>query len=270
MNYDHYTTLLIEKQSGIATVTLNIPDKLNTIGMSNLGMHKELEDIFVQLDADPEVNVVVVTGAGKAFSAGGDIRDFVELHGTDTGWDQVRSIAGVAKRLVENIINCTKPTVAAVNGDAIGLGATIALCCDISVMSETARIGDTHVKVGLVTGDGGALIWPLILGPNRAKDFLMRGLLVNGKKAEQMGLVNYCAPAEEVMERSMEIARDLNGLPPLAVRWTKVSVNKGLKEQFNLVMDAAIAYEMLCMVSRDHKEASAAFLEKRKPKFECR
>lgn len=270
MNYERYKSLLVEKKSGIAMVTLNVPDKLNTIGMSNFGMHKELEDIFVDLDDDPEVNVIMITGAGKAFSAGGNIQDFVDLHGTEKGWDQVRGIAGVAKRLVENIINCTKPTVAAVNGDAIGLGATIALCCDISVMSETARIGDTHVKVGLVTGDGGALIWPMILGPNRAKDFLMRGLLVNGKEAREIGLVNYSVPAENVMERALAVAEDLDRLPPLAVRWTKVAVNKSIKDQFNIVMDAAIAYEMLCMVSRDHKEASSAFLEKRQPKFECR
>jgi enoyl-CoA hydratase/carnithine racemase len=123
------------------------------------------------------------------------------------------------------------------------------------------------VRIGLVAGDGGTVIWPLLLGPNRAKDMLMRGKVIKGVEAQQMGLVNYVVPVEQVLAKAQEIATEINNLPPLAVRWTKVSVNKMVKQQFNLVADAAIAYEMLTMVSRDHKEAAWAFVEKRKPSF---
>jgi enoyl-CoA hydratase/carnithine racemase len=172
-----------------------------------------------------------------------------------------------AKRLVAGFVNSTKPIVAAVNGDAMGLGATLALLCDTSVIAETARIGDTHVRVGLVAGDGGAVIWPLLIGVNRAKDFIMRGKVVRGKEATELGLTNYCAPAEQVMAEAMKIAEDINSVPPLAARWTKISANLILKQQFALVMDACIAYECMSMASEDHLEACKAFVDKRKGAF---
>ena len=170
--------------------------------------------------------------------------------------------------MFQNILEVSQPIICAVNGDAVGLGATLALFSDVSVISETAKFGDTHVKVGLVAGDGGAVVWPLLIGPNRAKEFLMRGRLVSGAEAHQLNLVNHQAPADQVMDKAMEIARELAAMPPLAVRWTKLSVNKWLKQQLNLVLDASIAYEMLSMNSKDHHEAAMAFIEKRKPEFE--
>ena len=160
-----------------------------------------------------------------------------------------------------------KPIIAAINGDAVGLGATLALFADSTVIADTAKFGDSHVKVGLVAGDGGAVIWPILVGPNRAKEFLMRGKLVSGTEAQAMGLVNHAVPVDQVMEEAMKIARELNALPPLAVRWTKLSVNKYIKQQLNLILDASIAYEMLSINSRDHHEAAKAFLEKRPPVY---
>lgn len=140
-------------------------------------------------------------------------------------------------------------------------------CCDMQVVSETARFADTHVKVGLVAGDGGSVIWPLLIGPNRAKEMLMCAKIIYGKEAATMGLVNHSVPADQVMAKSMEIAKVLRSMPPMAVKWTKVSINKMIKDQFNLVMDAAIAYEMCSMVTQDRGEAIHAFLEKRKPEY---
>src|SRR5207237_7007168 len=141
--------------------------------------------------------------------------------------------------LVQNMLDVEQPIIGAINGDAVGLGATIALLCDVIVASEKARFADTHVRVGIVAGDGGAVIWPLLIGPARAKEFLMRGNFINGADAMKMGLVNYAVPAEQVMAKAGEIARELADGPTWAIRWTKLSVNKWLKEQVNLVLDAS-------------------------------
>jgi enoyl-CoA hydratase/carnithine racemase len=265
VDYTKYPSLKVEKgANGIAVLKLNRPEELNAFGQTT---HREVEDVFVDLADDPEVNVVIFTGEGRAFSAGGNVKNMAERAGSEAGWQRITGTYYAAKRIIENILNCPKPTIAAINGDAMGLGASLALACDIQVIAETARIADTHVRVGLVAGDGGTVIWPLLLGPNRAKDMLMRGKVIKGVEAQQMGLVNYVVPVEQVLAKAQEIATEINNLPPLAVRWTKVSVNKMVKQQFNLVADAAIAYEMLTMVSRDHKEAAWAFVEKRKPSF---
>jgi len=263
-DYSRYRHLSIQRDDGIATLTLNQPENRNAI---HAEMHAELEHVFLDLQSDKEVNVIVLTGAGRMFSAGGDIKRMVNRYGTDEGWQFSIDTPASTKRLFQNILEVEKPIIAAINGDAVGLGATLALFADSTVIAETAKFGDSHVKVGLVAGDGGAVIWPILVGPNRAKEFLMRGKLMSGKEAQAMGLINHAVPAEQVVEAAMEIARELNALPPLAVRWTKLSVNKWIKQQLNLILDASIAYEMLSINSRDHHEAAKAFLEKRAPTF---
>lgn len=264
MNYQSYKYLSIQREGGIATLTLNHPENRNAI---HAEMHAELEKVWLELAEDKQVNVIVFTGAGKFFSAGGDIKRMASRWGTDEGWRFSLEVPAATRRMFQNILEVSQPIICAVNGDAVGLGATLALFSDVSVISETAKFGDTHVKVGLVAGDGGAVVWPLLIGPNRAKEFLMRGRLVSGAEAHQLNLVNHQAPSDQVMAKAMEIARELAAMPPLAVRWTKLSVNKWLKQQLNLVLDASIAYEMLSMNSKDHHEAAMAFIEKRKPEF---
>ena len=171
---------------------------------------------------------------------------------------------------MQNMLDVEQPIIGAINGDAVGLGATIALLCDVIVASEKARFADTHVRVGIVAGDGGAVIWPLLIGPARAKEFLMRGHFVNGADAAKMGLVNYAVPPEAVLPKAREIAQELAEGPTWAIRWSKLSVNKWLKDQVNLIMDASLAYEMLTFNTEDHKEAARAFVEKRKPKYQGR
>jgi enoyl-CoA hydratase len=174
------------------------------------------------------------------------------------------------RRLVQNMLDVEQPIIGAINGDAVGLGATIALFCDVIVASEKARFGDPHVRVGIVAGDGGAVIWPALIGPARAKEFLMRGHLVNGADAAKMGLVNYAVPPEQVLSKAKEIAQELADGPTWAIRWSKLSVNKWLKDQVNLILDASLAYEMITFTTEDHKEAARAFVEKRKPKYQGR
>lgn len=259
-----YEFLTLGKSEGIAVLTLNRPEQLNAI---HAEAHGELETAWLEIAADEAVRAVVFTGAGKAFSAGGDVRRMAERAGTEEGLKYSLRVTASGRRLFHNMLEVPQPIVCAVNGDAVGLGATLALFSDITVMSETARLGDTHVRVGLVAGDGGAVIWPLLIGASRAKEFLMRGRLVTGKEACAMGLVNDAVPESEVVPRAMELARELAALPARAVQWTKLAVNKWLKDQLNRVLDASIAFEALSMQTHDHAEAARAFLEKRRPQF---
>jgi enoyl-CoA hydratase len=235
-------------------------------------MHHEIEQIWIDLAADRDVNVILLTGAGRAFCAGGDVKGMAAgaLVGGGSGGDRFNRgpiTAANGRRIVENMLDVEQPIIGAINGDAIGLGATLALLCDITVVSEKARFADTHVKVGVVAGDGGAVIWPLLIGPHRAKEFLMRGNFMSGAEAGRIGMVNYAVPPEEVMTRSREIAQELADGPTWAIRWSKLSVNKWLKQQANLILDASLAYEMMTFKTEDHKEAVKAFVEKRKPNF---
>lgn len=266
-DYSSYQFLDIQRRNGIATLTLNQADNRNAV---HAEMHAELERVWRDLGSDREVNVIVFTGAGKTFSAGGDIKRMAARFGTEEGWDYSLHIPKATHRLFEGMLEVQQPIVAAVNGDAVGLGATLALFADVAVIADSAKFGDSHVKVGLVAGDGGAVVWPLLVGPARAKEFLMRGRLVDGTEAHALGLVNHVVPAAEVRDAAMKIAEELNALPPLAVRWTKLSVNKWIKHQLNLILDASIAYEMLSINSRDHHEAAKAFIEKRSPVYKGR
>jgi enoyl-CoA hydratase/carnithine racemase len=174
----------------------------------------------------------------------------------------------ISRRGVTRQLELDKPIIAAINGDAIGLAATHALLSDITVMAEDARIGDTHVsRVGLVAGDGGTVIWPLLVGINKAKEFLMRGTLLSGKEAERIGLVNYVVPRAEVLTKAREIALELANGPTWAIRWTKLSINQILKERVNMMLEASMALEQVTFATADHKEATLSFKEKRKPKF---
>lgn len=264
MDYGQYEWLRVDKKDLVAVVTLNRPDFRNA---AHPQMRRELERIWNDLSDDEEVNAIVLTGAGKAFSAGGDVKAMASRFGTDAGFEHAIAGFGRARRLCQNVLDCAPPIVAAINGDAMGLGATLALLCDITVMSETARIGDSHVKVGLVAGDGGAVLWPILVGPHRAKDFLLRSRVVDGKEAWSMGLVNYAVAPEHVLPRAIEIAQDLARQPRWAVRWTKHAINQALKDQLNLVIGTSHGLEMLSALTADHGEAARAFAERRQPRF---
>lgn len=263
-DYSTYSRLLVQVSDRLATVVLNRPDERNAIDHA---MHRELARIWVDLAEDPEVAAVLLTGAGSAFSVGGNVRGMLARPGGDVAAEGQMFEPGAPRRIVYNMLDLDKPVICAINGHAVGLGATIALCADITVISRTATIADTHVKVGLVAGDGGAAIWPLLVGPARAKEMLMRGTLLTGEQAERMGLVNYAVEPDEVMARATQIARELADGPTWAIRWTKLSVNKWLKQQLNLVFDTSMALEMATFRTDDHREAVAAFLDKRRPEF---
>src|SRR5580693_7277479 len=251
MDYSRYQRILIEKEGKLARVTLNRPDRMNAIDRQ---MHIELSTIFVDLMDDPEVWVILLTGAGAAFCVGGDLRAAAERPHGDFVEEGEALDPGHQRRMWLRLLDCEKPIVCAINGHCIGLGASLALLCDITVASTTAKIGDTHVKVGSPAGDGGTTIWPMLIGPTRAKDYLMRGTLMLGDEAERIGLVNYCAAKDEVLPKALAIARELVDLPPIAVRWTKLSINKMLREQLNLIFDASYPLNLIASGTEDSKE----------------
>ncbi|MFH1488568.1 MAG: enoyl-CoA hydratase-related protein [Pseudomonadota bacterium] len=262
MDYSRYEFIKVDREDRVAVFTINRPESLNSI---NQKLHTELEDIFGDVTRDDDVNVVVLTGAGsRAFCAGGDVKG---MDSREFEPSKARVPIRNARRLIHNLLEVEQPMIAAVNGHAIGLGATLALFCDVIIASEKAKIGDPHVKVGLVAGDGGAVIWPLLCGLAKAKEYLMTGDLITAAEAERIGLVNHVVPQAEVMPKAMELAHRLANGPTRAIRWTKLSCNKRLRDEVNLVLDASLAVETLSMLSEDHKEAARAFVEKREPKY---
>ena len=270
IDYGEYEFLNVAVADRIATITINRPDRLNAV---HNALHHELEQIWIDVRADQDVNAIILTGAGRAFCAGGDVKGMAEgsLSGAAPKKGKGRGRGPIAasngRRVIENMLDVEQPIIGAINGDAIGLGATLALLCDITVASEKARFADTHVKVGIVAGDGGAVIWPLLIGPHRAKEFLMRGNFISGAEAGRIGMVNYAVGPDDVMTKAHELARELADGPTWAIRWSKLAVNKWLKQQANLILDASLAYEMMTFSTKDHQEAVKAFVEKRKPNF---
>ena len=263
--YDKYKDLKIEVTNRVATVTINRPEARNAI---NQRLIRELRTIWDDLADDMEVQAVVVTGAGDFFSVGGDVKAMSERPGGDVLEEGEVHDPMVSRRLVHRLLELDKPVVSAINGDCIGLAATIALLCDISVMADEARIGDTHVsRVGLVAGDGGTVIWPLLVGVNKAKEFLMRGTLLKGAEAEGLGLVNHCVKRAEVLALAQKIAQELADGPTWAIRWTKLSVNQIVKERVNHLLEASMALEQVTFELADHKEAALSFKERRRPDF---
>lgn len=258
--YGRYQFLRIEKRDGICTITLNRPDVLNAM---NEGLHRELEDIWIDVNDDDEVKAIILTGAGRAFCAGGDIRGMKEGELDPSKRMPLRN----GRRLLLRMLEVEAPVIAAINGDAIGSGASVALLADVIIAAETARIGDPHVRVGLVAGDGGAVIWPLLCGVARAKQYLMTGDLMSAKEAERIGLVNTVVPKDALMAEAEKLARRFADGPTRAIRWTKYSINKMIREQLNLVLDTSLALESLTQATEDHKEALQAFVQKRQPKF---
>jgi enoyl-CoA hydratase len=209
---------------------------------------------------------VLLTGAGKAFSAVGDFAWFPQLR--EPG--RAEALRRDARQLIWDLLDVEVPIVAAVNGPAVGLGASLALLCDVILMADTATIGDPHVKIGIVAGDGGVAIWPLALGPARAKQYLLTGDPLPAAEAERIGLVNRVVPAAALADEAMAFATRLAAGAPLAVRYTKLAVNKLVKDALNIAFDTSTALELVTFQSEDHREALAALSEKRPPVFKGR
>ncbi len=256
-----YSRMTLSRQGRILTIALNN----GAVNAVDQAMHDELARVFIEAQDDPDSDLVILTGEGRAFCAGGDTTWFQETIDDPT---RFRAIAPHAKRIVSSLLDIEKPVICRLNGAAAGLGATIALLCDVIIAADTCVIGDPHVKVGLVAGDGGAVIWPQLIGFARAKELLMTGDLIPAPRAAEMGLINHCVPAAELDAKVAEVAGKILANPKWAVRWTKTVANIPLKKLAVELSDAAIAYELLSNMTADRKEAVAAFVGKRKARFE--
>ncbi|MEE2785629.1 MAG: enoyl-CoA hydratase-related protein [Pseudomonadota bacterium] len=256
-----YQRFTFSRDGRVLTAAISSDHPVN--GVDGL-MHEEMARIFSDLQRDSDSDIVILTGQGRAFCGGGDFDWFDEQI---TNPARFRDIAWDAKRIVSSLLELEKPIICRLNGAAAGLGASIALLCDVIIADEGALIGDPHVKVGLVAGDGGALIWPQLIGYAKAKELLMTGDIITAKQAMDLGLINYAVPTDELDDRVAELVNKLQANPRWAVRWTKTVANIPLRALAAQVMDAAIGWESVSNFADDRKEAVAAMKEKRKPRL---
>jgi enoyl-CoA hydratase len=259
-----YTTLETAREGQVLRVTIAHPT--SPVNAVDAALHEDLTRLFADLKRERDARAVLLTGRGRAFSAGGDFAWFPQLR--EPG--RMEALRQDAKQLVWDLLDVEIPIVAALNGPAMGLGASIALLCDVIFMADTATIGDPHVRVGIVAGDGGAAIWPLAVGPARAKQYLLTGDPLTAVEAERIGLVNKVVPAADLDREAMAFAARLAAGAPLAVRYTKLAVNKLVKDALNVAFDTSTALELVTFQSEDHQEALAAIREKRPPTFKGR
>ncbi|MQA88438.1 MAG: enoyl-CoA hydratase/isomerase family protein [Streptosporangiales bacterium] len=261
MNFGAYDHLLFDrKPDGVLLITINRPEVLNA---THERLHRELADVWRDVAADDETRVAVITGAGKAFSSGGDL---AMIERQTKNFPAVRTALKEASDIVYNIVNCEKPVVSAINGVAVGAGLAVALMADISIISEDARFTDGHLRLGVGAGDHAAIIWPLLCGMAKAKYYLMTADFIDGREAERIGLVSRCVPAEQLLPTALEVATKLGRGPQTAVRWTKRALNHWIL-QAAPTFEASLALEMLNFFDDDVVEGTAAIRERRDPSF---
>ena len=261
MKYSDFQHILFEhREPHILWMTLNRPDKLNA---ANVQLHTELVEVWQTIDRDPTVHVVVVTGAGRAFSAGGDLGMVENAY---RNVEEVSRILDEARDLVYNMLKCSKPIISAINGPAVGAGLVVALLADISIAAENARLADGHVRMGVAAGDHAAIIWPLLVGMAKSKYYLMTSDFVSGKEAERMGLVSLCVPNDALLEKAMSVAEDLANGPRYAIKYTKRALNQWLL-QAGPIFDHSLALEMLGFFHEDMMAGVEGLREKKRPLF---
>ena len=259
--YARYQRLAFDwPADGVLRVTMNNPERLNA---ADAIMHRELAEIWRDVDADDAVRCVVLTGAGKAFSAGGD---FEMIQGIVDDFEIRARVLKEARDIVRNIIDCEKPVVSAIRGPAVGAGLVCGLLADISIATPDARIIDGHTRLGVAAGDHAVIIWPLLCGMAKAKYYLLTCDPLSGAEAERIGLISLCVPDEELDAKALEVAGKLAQGAQRAIRWTKHSLNHWLRSA-GPAFDASAALEMLGFTGPEAKEGLASHREKRKPKF---
>ena len=260
-DYDRFEHLSFERRDdGVVVVTLNRPDVLNA---ANVRMHHEMGAVWAVIDADADARVAVVTGAGRAFSAGGDLEMIEEMI---TDYDALLAQWRDARAVVEKMLDAEKPIVSAINGVAVGAGLAVALLADVSVMGRSARLSDGHARLGVAAGDHAALLWPLLCGMAKAKYYLLTADFVDGPEAERIGLVTRCVDDGDVLPEALAIAGRLAAGSSTAVQWTKRVMNGWLRQALP-VFGESVALEMLGFLGPDAREGLAAVRERRSPVF---
>jgi len=251
----------LERDGNVLVATIDHPTSaLNAVDEQH---HAELAELFRRLRIESSARAILLTGSGAAFSAGGDMSWFPQLRETA----RLDGLRREGKQLIWDLLDVEVPIVCALNGPAVGLGASVALMCDVLVMAEQATIVDPHVQVGLVAGDGGAAIWPLLVGPLAAKRHLLFGDPLTSAEASRLGVAAEVCDADDLPTVARGWADRLASQAPLAVRGTKIAVNAQIKQALLASFDLSTALEIHCFNSDDHDEAVRAFVEKRRPEF---
>lgn len=275
MKEKDFRDLIYEKKDNIATITLNRPEKLNAFSVN---MIKGWVEALKDAQDDDSVRVILVTGAGKAFCAGGDVQamkrgegffseeDFPPA-GANNAYHKKKSLWELIHRVPLTLENIDKPVICAVNGDAVGAGCDMALMCDLRIAADSARFSEGYVKLGLVPGDGGAFLLPRLVGLPRALELLWTGDMISARDAWQMGLVNRVVPGENLLEETYRLANKIAQGPPLAIRMIKRAVYQGLKSDLKTSLDLISSHMAIITETLDHREGVNALLEKRKPDF---
>ncbi len=262
MDYTEYKRLLFERRdNGVLQVTINRPEKMNA---ADPDMLREFTEVWADIQRDKQTRVVVITGAGSAFSAGGDMEFDRRALGD---FPKVAAIMQEARELVSNILACDKAIISAINGVAVGAGLAVALLADISIIGENVRLTDGHARIGLSAGDHTTILWPLLCGVAKAKYYLLTGDFLDGREAERIGLVTKALPQDEVVPHALDLADRLATGPQFAIEWTKRSLNHWIRNA-QPIFEASLALKMLTFFSPDAVEGFSAFLEKRSPTFE--
>jgi enoyl-CoA hydratase len=257
---DYHQLTFDRRDHGVLLITIDRPDKYNA---ADEELHGELARVWRDVDADPATRVAVITGAGRAFSAGGDLAMVERMAGD---YDRVQHMLREMSDLVYNIIDCDKPIVSAINGVAVGAGVVVALLADIAIAAEDAKLGDGHVKLGVAAGDHAAIVWPLLAGMAKARYYLLTGDMVTGAEAERLGMVAKALPRDQVLDESLRVADRLATGSQQAIRLTKRALNNWLRSA-GPTFDQSAAYEMLTFLGPDVVEGYTALREKREPRF---
>jgi 2-(1,2-epoxy-1,2-dihydrophenyl)acetyl-CoA isomerase len=255
-----YETLLVERAGGIATITLNRPDARNAL---DLTMRQEMLGVLDEIEADPTARVVILTGAGGHFCAGGDVKTMRTPHTAAEGRGRVEMLNKLVLRLVQYPL----PTLAMVDGYAVGAGSNLALCCDLIIASDRAKFGELFCKIGLAVDGGGTWLLPRVVGMARAKELVLTGDIIDAAEAARIGLVNRVVPAAELQTATRALAEKIAAGPPLALRLDKQMLNRAATTDLAAALETEAFSQGLAIASQDHQEGVAAFFEKRAAKF---
>ena len=260
VTYPNYTSLKLDWP---IDRVLRITISRGAMNSMDYELHHDIGGIWRLIDADPNVSAVIVTGEGRAFSAGGDfdmVDDIINDH-------QFRmQMWKDGRQLVDNILNCGKPIISAINGAAAGGGLSVALLADVSIAGRSAKLVDGHTSLGVAADDHAVAIWPLLVGMAKSKYLLMMNEPVTGEEAERIGLVSLCVDDDKVMEKALQVAERLANGAPEAIRFTKHALNNWIRAAWP-AFEASLAFGILGFTGPEAKEGLSALKEKRKPKF---
>ena len=262
------SVIKLEKQGPIAILTLNRPDMMNALGQEGDGA--AVVAACAEIEADPDIRCAILTGAGRAFSAGGDVKAMRDRQGAFAGspYNVREGYRRNIHQIVKSLYNLEVPLIAAVNGAAIGLGCDVACMADVRISSDKAKFGVTFLKLGLIPGDGGAWLLPRIIGASRAAELLFTGDVIDAATAQDWGLISRAVPGETLMDEAMALATRMAAQPPQSLRVAKTLLRHGTTASYETIMEMSAAAQSMMHNTEDHIEGVNAILEKRTPTFE--